>query len=86
MNYMKIEKLASKLPPQERIRLAESLLHSLRVEKAKDISRKTLKSKITISEQSSLRNMLGVLRVEGYSPTDDHVENLAASYLLEKYS
>lgn len=87
MTYMEIEHLARKLSPQDRIRLAESLLHSLRVEKRESVSKKTPIGKLTVTKQSSLLGALGVLRMEGkVVPTDDQAKDLAVEYLMGKYS
>ncbi|GAB4540173.1 MAG: hypothetical protein Fur002_06430 [Anaerolineales bacterium] len=87
MDYMEIEDLARKLSPQERIRLAESLLRSLRVKDKPPVSKKIPAGKLTAAKQSSLHSVLGVLRVEGAStPTDNQIKNMTVDYLMEKYS
>ncbi len=88
MDYAKVESLARKLPPQEQLRLARSLLQSLRAGQNASAARNALKKgRFPVPPDSSLPSVLGVLRAKGQKAlSDKQARDAAADYLLEKYS
>ncbi len=87
MNYAEIEDLARKLSPQDRIRLAESLLRSLRLKNQKSAPKRSPTGKLIVTKQSALHSVLGMLHVENEdAPTDNQIKSMTVEYLMEKYS
>ena len=83
MDYFEIETNAKKLPPDERLRLAESLLHSLHPKK------RSLRKKSSLQNPAKPQKIefsRGMLRRAGLPPmTDEDVESAINAYLTEKY-
>jgi hypothetical protein len=76
MTYKQIVEEAMRLPLQERLSLLDTLIHSIQQEFGERRKSQT---------GSSLNRVLGVLKTNGPSPTDEDLTTEYIDYLVEKY-
>lgn len=76
MTYDEIVHQIPKLSVQERLRLMEMLTRSLQLELAEPLTQ----------TPGSAERLLGIIAIEGESPTDEQIREDYTDYLMKKYS